>query len=93
MVRKIRKEIRYITQTFGKYIYKVSQYVTFPTLLLPHPSQAQISSLAPYSCNTLGLCSTLTVVDQVSHPHKTKAKIIVPYNLTLIFLDSKMEDK
>jgi len=39
--------------------------------------------------NTLSLCSSLSVSDQVSHPHKTR-KIIVLYILIFIFLDSKL---
>jgi hypothetical protein len=33
----------------------------------------------------------LIVADQVSHPHKTKVKIIVLYTLIFTFLDSKRE--
>ena len=45
----------------------------------------------PFS-NTFSLCSSLTVIDQVSHPYTT-GKIIVVYILILKFLDSKLEDK
>ena len=43
--------------------------------------------------NTLNLCSSLNVSDQVSHPYKTTGTIIVLYILNFIFLDSKLEDK
>ena len=40
--------------------------------------------------NTLSLCSTLIVSDQVSHPHKTTGNIIVLYILVFKFLSSKI---
>jgi len=43
--------------------------------------------------NTLILCSSLDVTDQLSHPDKTTGKIIVLFYLNFIFLDSKPEDK
>ena len=42
--------------------------------------------------NTLSLCSSLNLSDQVSHLHKT-SNIIFLYLFIFIFLDSKWEDK
>jgi len=43
--------------------------------------------------NTLSLCSSLNVSDQVSYPYKTTGKIVVPCTLIFIYLGSKLEDK
>ena len=43
--------------------------------------------------NLRSLCSSLSVGDHVSHPHKTRGKIIFLYILTFTFLDSDLEDK
>ena len=40
--------------------------------------------------NSLSLCSTRNLRDQVSHPYKTTGKIIVLYILIFIFLDYKL---
>jgi hypothetical protein len=42
--------------------------------------------------NTLSLCSSLSVTDQVSHPYKTTGRIMVLYILTVTFLDSRRDD-
>jgi hypothetical protein len=43
--------------------------------------------------NTLSLCSSLNVSDQVPHPYRTTGKIIVLHILMFMFLDSRREDK
>jgi hypothetical protein len=43
--------------------------------------------------NTLSLCSSLNVRDQVSHPYKTTSRIMVLYILTFNFLDNRREGK
>ena len=43
--------------------------------------------------NTLGLHSSLNSSNQVSHPYKTKDKIVGLYTLIFKFLDSRLEDK
>jgi hypothetical protein len=43
--------------------------------------------------NTLSLCYSLSVRDQVSHPYKTTDRIMVLYILTFRFLGSWQDDK
>jgi hypothetical protein len=43
--------------------------------------------------NTISLCSSLNVRDQVSHPYKTTGKIIVQYISIFTLLDSRLDDK
>jgi hypothetical protein len=43
--------------------------------------------------NTLTLCSSLNVRNQVSHTYKTTDRIMCLYILTFTFLDSRREDK
>jgi hypothetical protein len=43
--------------------------------------------------NTLSLCCSLNVRDQVSHPYKTTGRIMVLYILTFTSLDSRRQDR
>jgi len=43
--------------------------------------------------NTLSLCFSLCVIDQVSYPYKITGKITLPCISLFIFLDSKPEDR
>jgi hypothetical protein len=43
--------------------------------------------------NTLSLCSSLKVRDQVSHPYTTTDNIMVLYILIVKFFDSNREDR
>jgi hypothetical protein len=49
-----------------------------------------LSTLFP---NTLNVCSSLSVTNQISHPYKTEGKIIFYYILIFKFLDTCREDK
>jgi hypothetical protein len=49
-------------------------------------------SLSTLFSNTLSLCSSLNIRDQVSHPYRTKGKIRVLYILMITFLNSRWED-
>jgi hypothetical protein len=57
------------------------------------PPRSKYSPQHPILKNTLGLCSSLNVRDQVLHPYRTTDKIIVLYIQMFLFLDSKREDK
>jgi hypothetical protein len=43
--------------------------------------------------NTLCLCSSLYVRDQVSHPYKTTGKTVVLYIIIFMFLDGRRENR
>ena len=67
-----------------------SHYVNSPITSSIIGPNIFLSALFP---NTLILCPSLIVWDQVSHPYKTEGKIIVLCIFTFIFLDSKLEDR
>jgi len=73
--------------------HKMSHYVIFPTPPITTSITGQIIFLSTLFPNTLSLCSLLTVGDHISHPYRTKGKIIIFYILTIIILDFKLEDK
>jgi hypothetical protein len=56
------------------------------------PLRSKYSPQHPVS-NTLSLCSSLNVRDQVSHPYTTTGRIMVLCILTFKFLDSRREDR
>jgi hypothetical protein len=66
----------------------------FPPLhFYPVPLRLRGIPLSTFFSNTLSLCSSLYVSDHVSHPHKTRGKIIALCILIFIFFDNKLEDK
>jgi hypothetical protein len=56
------------------------------------PLRSKYSPQHPGS-NTLSLCSSLNVRDQVSHPYKTTGTVIVLNILIVTFLGSRWKDK
>jgi hypothetical protein len=53
--------------------HEAPHYAIFSILPSPHPSPNIL--LSTLSSNTLSLCSSLNVRDQVSHPYRTTAKL------------------
>jgi hypothetical protein len=76
-----------------------SQFIHLPLCSFLHYPDNSLFHLDPNILlrtifwNILSLRSSFDVSDQVSHPYKTKGKIIVLYVLTFIFVDNKLEDK
>jgi hypothetical protein len=62
-------------------------------LLLHYPILDTNILLRTLFSNTLSLCSSLDMRDQVSHPYKTTGRIMVLYILTFTSLDSRWDDK
>jgi hypothetical protein len=72
--------------------YDAPHYAIFSSTLLLPPSWVQIFSSPPCS-KTFNLHSSLTVRDQVSHPYKTRGKIIVLHILIFRFLERRREER
>jgi hypothetical protein len=68
----------------------IMQYFQPSCHLIPLRSKYSPSNLFS---NTLSLCSSLNVREQVSHPYKTTGKIIILYILIHTFSDSRREHK
>jgi hypothetical protein len=81
-----------------KIIWWETQVKKFPPCIhLPPPIISSfLGPNTPFSTpfsNTLSLCYSLNVRDQVSNPYKTKGKITVLYTLMFFFCDSRWENK
>jgi hypothetical protein len=70
--------------------FLIVQLPPFPRHLIPLRSKYSSQNLLS---NTLSLCSSVSVRDQVSHPYITSGRIMVFYILTFTFLDSRRDDK
>ena len=68
-------------------------YVVFSTPPVILPLLGPNIPLSTLFSNTLSLCSSLNVSNNVTHPHTTTGKITVLYTLIFIFSDSKLEYK
>jgi hypothetical protein len=73
-----------------------------PAHLILHDLFTRIILGRPYKLRSSSLCSLLqppapmfylSVRDQVSHPHKTRSKIMVLYILVFMFLKRKRKNK
>ena len=86
--------LNFITRTIlGEYRSLSSSLCSFLHSLVTSSLLGPNILLNTLFSNTLSPHSSLSVGDQVSHPHKTTGTIILPYILIFKFLDSKLEDK
>jgi hypothetical protein len=76
----------------SNYVWRRVQVMTL--LIMQSPITSSLLGpnilLSTLFSNTLNLCSSLNVRDQVSHPYRTTGKIIVLYILIFMFLDSRL---
>jgi len=87
--------VRFITQTMLGEEYRTLSsslciFLHSPVTLSLLGPNILLSTLLSF---TLRPCSSISVSDKVSHPHKTTGTIILLYILIFKFLDSKPEDK
>jgi hypothetical protein len=68
-------------------IYEAPHYAVFS---IPPVTS---STFSPNILNTLSLCTSLNVRDNVSHPYKTTCKFIVLYVLIFMFFNSRQKDE
>src|SRR5215471_6846672 len=71
-------------RSFSSSLCNILHYPVTSSLLGPNTLLNTLFS------NTLSLCSSLNVSDQISHPYKTTGRIIVLYILIFKFLDSNL---
>jgi hypothetical protein len=67
--------------------------IPLPSMRATCPPNLTLLDLIILFSNTLILCSSLNITDQVSHTYKTTDRIIVLYILIFTFLDSRRKDK
>jgi hypothetical protein len=72
--------------------YELVYYRVFCRLTTLPPVKSKYFLSTLFS-NTLYLCSSLSMTDQVSYPYKTTGKIIFSYILIFKFLERIREDK
>jgi hypothetical protein len=72
--------------------YEAPHFAPFSNFPYFLPPRSKYFPQQPVS-NTLNLCSSLSVRDQVSHPYKITGKIMVMYILIFKVLERRQEDK